>query len=288
MKRINKKVGAFLLLFSIGFAMLAMGNIQVSAASEISYPKGAQPVSVSLDGREILAGQSILLDGVTYVGLRAFCDVIGVKVEWDAQTRTAMMTKGKTSATATEGDLYIFSEGRCYYSVQKIRIIGDRMFVPIRAISAAFGVEVLWNHQTRSVSLKNTGIMPKSGESFYNADDLYWLSRIISAEARGESLVGQIAVGNVVLNRKASKSYPNTIYGVIFDRKNGVQFSPILNGSIYHTPTSSAIIAAKICLEGYSIDENILFFMNPKIATNFWISKNRPFAFKIGNHSFYY
>jgi len=288
MRRIRKRIGALFLFFAMSFSMLAMGSVQASAAREISYPKGSQPISVTMNGRKILDGQSILLDGVTYVGLRAFCDEIGVKVEWDAQTRTAMMTKGKISATATDGDLYIFSEGRCYYSVQKIRIISDRMFVPVRAISAAFGVEVLWDHQTRSVSLKNTGVMPKNGDSFYNADDLYWLSRIISAEARGESLAGQIAVGNVVLNRKASKSYPNTIYGVIFDRKNGVQFSPILNGSIYHTPTSSAVIAAKICLEGYTVDENILFFMNPKIATNFWISKNRPFAFKIGSHSFYY
>lgn len=49
--------------------------------------------------------------------------------------------------------------------------------------------------------------------------DLYWLSRIISAESRGESLKGQIAVGNVVLNRVEEDDFPDTIPAVIFDRK---------------------------------------------------------------------
>jgi N-acetylmuramoyl-L-alanine amidase len=122
--------------------------------------------------------------------------------------------------------------------------------VPIRAIAKALGVNVSWNDTSRSVVLTKGGRYLEWSDSYYDADELYWLSRIISAEAKGESLLGQIAVGNVVLNRKASRSYPNTIYGVIFDRKNGTQFSPVAFGTIYQKPTASAIIAAKICLFG--------------------------------------
>ena len=116
---------------------------------------------------------------------------------------------------------------------------------------------------------------------------MYWLSRIISAEAKGESFLGQMAVGNVVLNRVAHPSYPNTIYGVIFDRKHGTQFSPVSYGTIYQAPTESAVIAAKICLEGYTLSDEILFFYNPRIASTNWIAQNRPYAFTIGNHRFY-
>ena len=90
-----------------------------------------------------------------------------------------------------------------------------------------------------------------------------------------------------MLNRRASAAYPNTVYGVIFDKRGGTQFSPVSFGTIYQKPTASSIIAAKICLEGYSISEEILFFMNPRIATNNWIAKNRTFEFRIGNHDFY-
>ena len=43
-------------------------------------------------------------------------------------------------------------------------------------------------------------------------EDLHGLSRIISAESRGESLAGQIAVGNVICNRVASEEVPDTGY----------------------------------------------------------------------------
>ena len=125
------------------------------------------------------------------------------------------------------------------------------------------------------------------GSRFYDQTDLYWLSRIISAEAKGEPFAGKIAVGNVVINRMRSKSYPDSIYGVIFDRKHGTQFSPVSYGTIYNTPTAESVLAAKICLEGYTLSDEILFFVNPRYATSSWISKSRPFVFRIGGHWFY-
>ena len=98
---------------------------------------------------------------------------------------------------------------------------------------------------------------------------------------------GKLAVGNVVLNRVRSAAYPNTIYGVIFDRKYGIQFSPVANGTIYNVPTEDAVIAAKMCLEGYSLSSDILYFVNPTKAPDSWIAKNRKYAFSIGNHAFF-
>ena len=48
----------------------------------------------------------------------------------------------------------------------------------------------------------------------------------------------------MVLNRVRSELFPDTIYAVIFDRKNGVQFTPTVNGMIYRAPDGEAIIAA--------------------------------------------
>ncbi|MBQ8431661.1 MAG: cell wall hydrolase [Clostridia bacterium] len=161
------------------------------------------------------------------------------------------------------------------------------MYVPIRPLAKALALSVEWNAKQRCVELTPEGSIRAASPASYNKDELYWLSRIISAESKGEPLLGQIAVGNVVLNRVDSPSYPNTIYGVIFDRKYGTQFSPVSLGTIYQAPSASAVIAAKICLEGYRISDTILFFLNPKIATNHWIEQARPYAFTIGNHQFY-
>ena len=56
---------------------------------------------------------------------------------------------------------------------------------------------------------------------------------MISAESQGEPLVGQLAVGNVVLNRVAHQNYPDTIREVVFDDHYGVQFEPVSNGTVY-------------------------------------------------------
>jgi len=56
---------------------------------------------------------------------------------------------------------------------------------------------------------------------------------------------------------------------------------------IYKTPNENSVIAAKMCLEGYRTDENILFFAAQRVAATCWAAQNRPYAMTIGNHVFF-
>ncbi len=63
------------------------------------------------------------------------------------------------------------------------------------------------------------------------------LTEALYFEARGENLLGQVAVAEVILNRVDSKSYPNTVCGVIQqgqNKRNGCQFSFICDGKVEH------------------------------------------------------
>ena len=263
-------------------------TLSVSAAQKYNFPEGAADVNITLNSRAVLDGEAAIIDSVTYVPLRSFSELCGANsVSWDASTRTATVKKYNLVAKISDRKNYIEANGRYIYLTAPVKNIDDRLFVPIRPISLIFSLDVDWNSNSRTVVLKNTTKVFKSAKEVYNENDLYWLSRIINAEAGGESLIGKIAVGNVVINRKNSRSFPNSIYGVIFDRKYGTQFSPVAIGTIYNTPNAESVIAAKICLEGYTVSDEILYFMNPRLATSNWISKNRPFAFRIGNHNFY-
>lgn len=260
----------------------------VSASGGYQFPDHAVPVQVRMDSRAVLEGEAVIINSVTYVPLRSFSELMGAdSITWNARTATATVKKGSTAIYVTDGSYYVVASDRYFYTPQPVLNISDRLFVPIRPLAKAFCVDVTWENSTRTVQLRSTGKTLTPASAYYDVGDLYWLSRIISAESAGESLYGQIAVGNVVLNRVASRQFPNTVYGVIFDRNGGTQFTPVALGTIYKAPTEKAVIAAKICLEGYSISDEILFFMNPRIATSNWISKNRPFAFRIGNHDFY-
>jgi N-acetylmuramoyl-L-alanine amidase len=120
------------------------------------------------------------------------------------------------------------------------------------------------------------------------ASNLYWLSRIINAEAEAEPYQGKVAVGNVVLNRVNSSDFPDTIKGVIFEYYQGIpQFSPVADGTIYNTPTDASIQAAKAALAGQRPVGNSTYFFNPDKSAARWIVNNKTFVMRIGNHVFY-
>ena len=131
------------------------------------------------------------------------------------------------------------------------------------------------------------GAAVTTAEAEHDAVDLYWLSRIISAESRGEPMEGQIAVGNVVLNRVASKTFPDTIPTVVFDRQYAVQFEPVSNGTVYDTPAASSVEAARRVLNGEKTVEGALYFYAPALSPGTWIVSNRTYLTTIGCHRFF-
>ena len=195
-------------------------------------------------------------------------------------------TGGGYDVTVREDEMYILSSGRAFWMGMAPTVTDEGVFVPAAPAAAAFGF-TMWDDSDGGVTLSGGGPI-ESAESFYDADELYWLSHIIYAESGCEPMLGKIAVGNVVLNRVRSELYPDTIYGVIFDRRFGtVQFTPVASGTIDLEPSEEAVIAAKICLEGFSLSDEIEFFFNPDIAESTWISDNRPWIMTIAHHEFY-
>jgi N-acetylmuramoyl-L-alanine amidase len=122
----------------------------------------------------------------------------------------------------------------------------------------------------------------------YSTTDLYWMSRIIHAEAEAESYNGKVAVGNVIMNRVKSTSFPNSVKGVIFEYyRNIPQFSPVADGTIYNTPNSDSVKAAKAVFSGTSVVGNATYFFNPDKSEGTWIVANKTLVKRIGNHVFY-
>ena len=114
------------------------------------------------------------------------------------------------------------------------------------------------------------------------SNDLYLLAKCIHAEARGESYVGQVAVGAVILNRVASPDFPDTIYGVIYQPW---AFTAVHDGQINLEPEASAYQAAMDALNGWDPTYGSLYYYNPVTATSSWIY-SRETVVQIGKHIF--
>ena len=243
--------------------------------------------TVTVNGKT-LSEPGVMMNGTLYLPLRAFANSLGnASVSYNSSTKTATLQMPGLYLTATDGGFVTYANDRPLFAFSpNVLMSNGRMYLPSSVLTKALGVEI--TSQTRTAVTVSGSYTPLLHASkFYREDEVYWLSKIISAESAGESLIGQIAVGDVILNRVKSPLYPNTIYGVIFDRKYGVQFSPILDGSIYKDPTYTATLAAKICLEGTSLSDNAMFFLNPRVAQSNWIVKSREYAYSIGGHDFY-
>ena len=249
------------------------------AAAVMTVPvQAAQKVPVQVDGQLLsLSGQ--LERGVTHVSLRSLLDAMGGwEVTWDAAGRQAVARSGSRSLSADPGADTVTIDGRVHSG--SVYLSGGRTYVPLRTVAEACGSRVIWDGYLGGAAVTTE-------HAAHAAEDLYWLARIISAESRGESLEGQIAVGNVVLNRVASPEFPNTIRGVIFDQVDGVQFEPVANGTVYHTPTAQAEAAARRVLAGENVIGRCLYFYAPALSQGLWINANRTYVRTIGCHRFY-
>ncbi len=120
------------------------------------------------------------------------------------------------------------------------------------------------------------------GEQSYNSADYELLARTISAEARGESHLGQVAVGAVILNRVEHPSFPDTVSGVVY--QNGA-FTCLSDGQFYEPVADSAYAAARDALNGLDPTGGAIYYYNPKTATSKWIFSRKVIT-TIGDHVF--
>lgn len=121
-----------------------------------------------------------------------------------------------------------------------------------------------------------------SAPSVSNDANVELLARLISAEARGEPYIGQVAVGAVVMNRTRHPSFPSTISGVIYQRG---AFSCIDDGQFNKPIADSAYRAAREALAGSDPTGGAIYYYNPAKTTNKWIW-SRPVIVTIGSHRF--
>ncbi len=95
--------------------------------------------------------------------------------------------------------------------------------------------------------------------------DRYLLANLIYCEAGGEPYEGKLAVGSVVMNRVLSSVYPNSVTGVIYQRK---QFSPVASGRLalalsVNKANADCYRAADEAMSGITNVGNCLFFRTP-------------------------
>jgi N-acetylmuramoyl-L-alanine amidase len=133
-----------------------------------------------------------------------------------------------------------------YYTVSVDGIYGAETEKAVRYFQRKNGLTV--DGIAGPATLRAMGISSSSSSSTGGSSnsDYNMLARIISAEARGESYTGQVAVGAVVLNRIEHPSFPDTMAGVIYQPG---AFSAINDGQIHQPVSETSYKAARDALK---------------------------------------
>lgn len=114
----------------------------------------------------------------------------------------------------------------------------------------------------------------------FSENDRYLLANLIYCEAGGEPYEGKLAVGSVVINRVLSSKFPDTVLGVIYQKK---QFSPVASGRLdlalgVNKANQDCYRAADEAMSGVTNVGNCVFFRTPIPGLT---------GISIGGHIFY-
>lgn len=212
------------------------------------------------------------------------------------------------SAVAGGAGYLIYTQtAQTSYAVSKLGSTGDEVKSIQRKLSSLGyykgSVDGIYGQQTKSAVTsfqRNCGITAdgicgqqtllylglsggsSSNNTSYSNSDVQLLAKVISAEARGESYEGQVAVGAVVLNRVKHPSFPDTISGVVY--QNGA-FSCVNDSNWYEPVAESARRAAIDAINGWDPSGGAIYYFNAS-KTNDAFMHSRPVVKVIGDHRF--
>ena len=273
------------IVITLAFLFVMTGTVVLAADQYGGYDL---PVDIQVNGDYINCVKKPFLEsGSTYIPLRAFSEAVGAQIEWDEESQTATMIKdGHKFEFCSDNDYCTIDGEKCNLSSINREFL---TFIPVRIISETLGYTVEWDDYYMTVKITAPDvIVPEESKDFsYTYSDILYLGKIIMLEAGSGTLDTKIAIGNTIVNRVRSSSFPDTIKDVIFDTNYGTQFPPAHTERIEETPSKECIIAAKCALNGVELVGNSIYFISAKAAPKSWAAKNRPYHSTVGNTAFY-
>lgn len=126
------------------------------------------------------------------------------------------------------------------------------------------------------------------------SEEMRCLSEAVYYEARSETRSGQKAVAEVILNRVASKHFPDTVCGVVYEgseRRTGCQFSFTCDGSMSEAPKGkswkrSKAVAELVLTGGVEPFTNRATHYHTTAVNPHWSGTLRMTK-RVGSHVFY-
>lgn len=150
-----------LLVFALILSML-LSAVPILAAADVTVELDGTVIDCrDVNGNEV---SPLLINGTTYLPVRAIANALDFTVQWDDATKTVFINGVSVLAKKTDvinifinGGKFIAKDGNG--DVVNPILENGTTYLPVRAIGEAFGKEVEWVAETKTVKL--TSVAPK-------------------------------------------------------------------------------------------------------------------------------
>ncbi|AEB75346.1 cell wall hydrolase [Clostridium botulinum] len=188
----------------------------------------------------------------------------------------AISVPAKVHSVVYGESLYLISK-KYSISLESLRRANnkwDNLIYPNDKLLIPSTTSVTSNSNTNNTSLSSGQAKSIKSVIPYTQNDLDLLSRLVHAEAGGESYNTKVCVASVVINRVKSNKFPNSIKNVIYEVSDGhYQFTPVLNGMINKAASADDQKAALEALSGNDPTKGALYFFDNTVTNQWLLSK---------------
>lgn len=282
-KKWTRTAAALLILALVLPVVSAVSPLPAEGVQSVMTASAQKTYNVRVNGVAMSEDPMLTqIEGQTYAAIRPVAQALDGQVQtmWDGRTAT-FVHWGLVALTAAPGQNYVVANDRYLYVPGKVQAVNGCILIPLDTLCKVFDATCVAQADGSFDLTTGSGALAYASQ-FYNAEDLYWLSRIINAESGNQPLTGKIAVGNVVLNRVKDSRFPGSVKGVVFQKG---QFTPAATGTVNRAPNAESVLAAKLCLDGAVALDGVLYFNQASLRC--WAARNRAFVATIGGHNFY-
>ena len=154
-------------------------------------------IKVTVDGNFVdcaaYGQEPVAINGTTLVPLRSVFEALGATVAWDGETQSVVSFRDDLSILLFLNSNEMVVSGEVKILSVPAQSMNDRIMVPVRAIAEAFGCEVTWDGETRTVV-----VITESKENEYVA---------VSGEDSPEAVVSAMYDAMFKLDLETAKTY---------------------------------------------------------------------------------
>lgn len=140
-----------------GSSAYVAGWLVTRAGSPSAAPSvGNKTPVVILDGKTLhFDVPPIIEEGRTLVPLRAIFEAFGASVDWNQSSKTVTAQKDQTTVVLKIGSTTPTVNGKAWPLDVPAKIVNNRTLAPLRFVGEAFGGEVAWDQQTRTITMQS-------------------------------------------------------------------------------------------------------------------------------------